>query len=947
MAEKVQHSTKTAEVKRENSASKTRKIESPQSMSSPVDQVMYLQRTIGNQAVQRLIKSGALQAKLRIGQPGDKYEQEADRVADAVMRMSGPQVQRQLIEEEEEEQIQTKPVTELITPLVQKQVEEEEEEERGSDTDIDLKRKPVFGSAEYPTEEEPVMAKSESGTLQASFDLHQKLNNSKGSERTLPKDTRSSFESVLGVDFSTVNIHTGMDAIEMNKDLGAQAFTHGSDIYFNAGKYDPTSSSGKHLLAHELTHTVQQGGSALLTKKQTGETKYEYLKSDVPNVQAFKIPFTEHEVDLSIKGVKNAAKIAKDIVVGSAAKVKNIAFAPFRRIFDKINGEIYSGIARLSKKWNFIQKFASSRFKAVKNSFTDIIGFIQSPLGFIANAIMSFDAESLTTAWATFSGIVTSVWIGFNVSTGNLLQQVNKIWEGISGFATSLLNKVSGLTQNFLFKSALQKIVYPLIDQVKSLWKSINDGWKKVINEIKTWIDSALKSVLQFVLRITSFRINFIIWGIRQFGKLVLFLLDLFTNPRKYIDILAKKSVEAFEGVEGRFCSIASGYLGDFKTFKQATRTGTIQKQSSTDSTAEAKSRASWGEICARTCEIEDKKWNEFLSNPLSIVTGLLNDMIFPMGGNINDIIQLFKDIKKIVTGPLSAGSLEEVWTSFLQLLDIPIRIYHTLVSILMRSLLVPLIVASFIPDPFVKGIAITVGYALLGAFVGAELANIQKNLILLKTVATTKAQKEEAYNRLADSFIAMAMTGVVILIMLILHYIAHIMKGIYNFVKGKVFPVEKAPVEVKGGPPGEGKGAPKETKPPKAKPPKAPPETAPPKTPPKAPPAPTFTKPVLGGEGGDVVTLYRYTKTVSDVPSGRYWTDWRTTSVESSSRMTKVPKELIKFRLTVRVQRSALDNFFKDAGSRFVPGEGAALEYQNTKPIPQGNIESKPIKKP
>ena len=87
MAEKVQHSIKTPEVKRENSASKTRAMDYSQSMSSPVGQILSLQRTIGNQAVQRLIKSGALQTKLKIGQPGDKYEQEADRVADAVMRM--------------------------------------------------------------------------------------------------------------------------------------------------------------------------------------------------------------------------------------------------------------------------------------------------------------------------------------------------------------------------------------------------------------------------------------------------------------------------------------------------------------------------------------------------------------------------------------------------------------------------------------------------------------------------------------------------------------------------------------------------------------------------------------------------------------------------------------------------------------------------------------------
>ena len=131
MAERVQLTAKTSEAKRENSASTTRKIESPQSMSSPADQVLHLQRTIGNQAVQRLIKSGALQAKLKIGQPGDRYEQEADRVADAVMRMPEPGVQRQVEpeEEEEEETLQTKPLVNQITPLVQVQQQEEPEEE--------------------------------------------------------------------------------------------------------------------------------------------------------------------------------------------------------------------------------------------------------------------------------------------------------------------------------------------------------------------------------------------------------------------------------------------------------------------------------------------------------------------------------------------------------------------------------------------------------------------------------------------------------------------------------------------------------------------------------------------------------------------------------------------------------------------------------------------------
>jgi len=87
--------TKTPESKRDNSVSQTRKTDFSKSTNSPVDHILFLQRNIGNQAVQRLLKSGVIQTRLKIGQPADKYEQEADRVEDEVIRMPEPRVQRQ------------------------------------------------------------------------------------------------------------------------------------------------------------------------------------------------------------------------------------------------------------------------------------------------------------------------------------------------------------------------------------------------------------------------------------------------------------------------------------------------------------------------------------------------------------------------------------------------------------------------------------------------------------------------------------------------------------------------------------------------------------------------------------------------------------------------------------------------------------------------------------
>lgn len=735
------------------------------------------------------------QMKLEVGKPGDKFEQEADRMADSVVRMHDavPPLKEGGLQRQSGLKLQKKHDEKQLAPASFPQHSNMTPVSRMSAPTI---QRLVSGNVDGRGQHEAfVMAKSESGQLQASADLQQNVYNSKGGGNALPRDIQSSFGAALGADLSNVKVHTGSNAVQMNKQLGAHAFTHGSDIYFNTGKYDPSSRSGKHLLAHELTHTVQQGGSVLRSKKQDDNKEGSYLRTGTPSIQAawynVNIPFTNYQFDPSIRGIKNAANIAKDTVV-----------AGFDWIVDEIKGLISAGKDWLVEKWGAIQELAWSGFEALKNSFTDITSFIKNPFNFLANAIINFDAGLLATAWAAFTGIVNKVWMGFKLLTGKLLQQVNKLWEKIDGYATWLLNKVSGLVNNFLFKrlpSALQKIANGLIETIKSLWKSINDGWKFVFKTIQTWVDSALATIERFVRRVISFAINTIIESIRLFGKLVFFLQDLFANPKKYISILAEKSVKAFTGLENRFAGIVSQYFGGFKNPSMATAmTGAIQNKSISGSTTEVKRSASWGEIGSGIWEMMGKKWQEFKSNPWGIVTGLLMDMVLPIVGNVKDIIKLFKDIKKIVTGPLSAGSLDELWTSFLQILDIPILIYHTVVSILMRTLMLPLIVATFIPHPIVKGIAAAVGYALLGAFVQAELLNIGHKILLLKTGSTSREQKQEAYNRVADSLIAMAMAAAIVVIMLILHFIANIMKGIFNFVKGKVFGIEKAPVEVK-----------------------------------------------------------------------------------------------------------------------------------------------------
>jgi outer membrane protein OmpA-like peptidoglycan-associated protein len=106
----------------------------------------------------------------------------------------------------------------------------------------------------------PVQKKPDGGG-RTSQQLGSKIENSAGKGNALPTKTMKEMNGSFGTDFSNVTIHNDNEAADMSEALNAQAFTHGRDIYFNKGKFSPEDASGKSLLAHELTHVVQQNGT--------------------------------------------------------------------------------------------------------------------------------------------------------------------------------------------------------------------------------------------------------------------------------------------------------------------------------------------------------------------------------------------------------------------------------------------------------------------------------------------------------------------------------------------------------------------------------------------------------------------------------------------------------------------------------------------------------------
>ncbi len=199
-----------------------RAAQNPRALSG--NQIIQLQRAIGNRAVNRLIEGApagqpaVIQRKITVGAADDPFERDADRVAAGVL--TG----------------ETEP-----------------------------------GRRGWPADEQTLQAKpaASSGAFEVGDDFQQRLSAS-GSGQPLASDTRAYMEERIGADFSRVRLHTGAESEQLNREVDAQAFTHGRDIYLGARAPDIASGAGKQLLAHELTHTLQQGGVQRLRRHPRG-----------------------------------------------------------------------------------------------------------------------------------------------------------------------------------------------------------------------------------------------------------------------------------------------------------------------------------------------------------------------------------------------------------------------------------------------------------------------------------------------------------------------------------------------------------------------------------------------------------------------------------------------------------------------------------------------------
>jgi hypothetical protein len=237
--------------------------------------ILQLQRALGSRRVAALIQTKrltpqgkiiGLQRELIVGAADDRYEQEADRVAAQVTRMSIPAIGTGTTISERRQIPHIQRICAEFEEELQRQPKDGEEEE-------ELKRQSIQGKlwlqpVEIGTKDDQLIQRQENEPIEGNALSEERDREersiepgffpSRGGPNSLPGEVRSFMEPRFGYEFGDVRIHNDSEAANSAKRIGAAAYTSGKDIYFGAGKYQPSTANGRELIAHELVHVIQQ-----------------------------------------------------------------------------------------------------------------------------------------------------------------------------------------------------------------------------------------------------------------------------------------------------------------------------------------------------------------------------------------------------------------------------------------------------------------------------------------------------------------------------------------------------------------------------------------------------------------------------------------------------------------------------------------------------------------
>ncbi len=724
----------------------------------------------------QLLETDQIQLKLSVGSPNDPYEQEADRASGAVI--AGEKVA---------------PVSRIASSV---------------------SRKPVVAS----------------NSAMASSSLESRISSPSGG-RPLAGTMRREMESSFNTDFSAVRIYDSTNAQSDARDLGARAFTHKNRIWLGEG----ASANDRGLMAHELTHVVQQGG--VIRRKPIDENQQEeaiqqenvdpenandsqksqFYTSEEPQVQAawynFDIPYTDYQFDPSIRGVKYAANLAKDTAVSA-----------FDWVVDKIKGLVDTGIEWLNDQFEKIEEFASSAFKDVQTGLKTLLGFITAPISLVTSAIENMNPNLLSVAWNLLSVGARAVQTGMNSLIKGVLETGNGLWNTASKYVSGFFTKVNRIIDSWAFKqlpSIVQRNARKLILGVSNLWSKIKKFISDLMERLNKFVKGILDSIDSFLTNIVSKGIKRIIKTVRDIQEAWQFVKKIASDPEGYARPHINQATEKLNA-EAPPKAVSLGEEKLQENFQVDASSGNeivIQRQPAKSKAN--RSTASFSEVLQGFGDAISKAWSGLDIGDMlwqAVVNIFWPPATFRAIGhefselwhtdwaNASDSLFMPRNIADDF-----GGFLHDVWSNILVLLDFPLALWRRLNAILMLLLgFVTLLLlfigaigggvigagaggAGAIPGALAgMGVALEIvapaGLGLLASYFAAEGITVVKSFVDLFSARQTQTEKNRDYTQIAGSLIGMAAAAILVAILFLLS----------SFVSAVVGRIKGAPIKSK-----------------------------------------------------------------------------------------------------------------------------------------------------
>ena len=585
----------------------------------------------------QVIRSTGIQTKLTIGAANSSYEQEADSVADKVVALnsfspgtatgSGDGADtngsghngKTGIQSQIQSKAQNKPSTATTIhtklngqpgPTIQKsfmdltpgpEQEGEQEAESGAFTaafsgESAILTKLIQASQDFANTDTAASPAFESS-----------LQSSKGGGAPLPDNTRAEMESGIGADFSTVKIHTNDNAVQMNQQINAKAFTHGSDIYFNRGQYNPESSSGKHLLAHELTHTVQQGASQQTSAGNTNISQVSGQNTSQGTSQGTSQPKVQRGwLGSAIGAISDAASSAVNWAADQLSSALNWAKEKFAGFVQKIPG------------YKLLSVILGQDPVTGKTVARNGRNFIEAGLNIIPFGSLYQKKLEASGAMEEAATWLDQKMAKLDISLSSILNDISNFW---SSRSISDLTNVSG-----------------------------------VLNQAANIIRRPIASVISFATSIASKLLELV----KKYllGSLVKFIKD-HTRGYPLLTVILGKDPITDEAVERNGMNLIRGFMllsaSGEEQLRQMQETGSLQKAADWIDGAVARLDLSWQSIKNMFSQAWDLVSISSLMDPIGAFTKLAQIFLEPAGRILRFVVEVGIKILSLIKEALIA----------------------------------------------------------------------------------------------------------------------------------------------------------------------------------------------------------------------------------------------------------------------------------------------------